>query len=353
MSDEQLARLFGEYERFDENFRYAIEGTGLGLSIVRRLVDLMDGEISVTSTQGKGSRFAVSLPQGRVDDEVIGRENAANLSNSHMQYSADRRNVPVTYEAMPYGSILIVDDVETNLYIAQGLMNLFKLKSETVTSGSEAIKKIARGDTYDVIFMDHMMPELDGVKATRLIRDLGYSKPIVALTANVLAEQEKMYLENGFDGFVPKPIELKLLNEVLCRFVRDVHKPNRSPQEGDLPQEIAAAPPPESVTASEAVFAPAKPDAALVKLFVKDARKAADMIEELLAESSFDEVAFGKYVTMIHGLKSALRNIGEIELSKVAEMLEKHGRDGNETEVVQHTPELFDKLRKLIDFYSN
>jgi CheY-like chemotaxis protein len=309
----------------------------------------------------------VSIPQRKVNDDVIGKENAANLNNSHMKYIANKKKVPVTYEAMPYGTVMIVDDVETNLYIAQGLMNLFKLKSEVVTSGKEAVQRIAKGETYDVIFMDHMMPEVDGVRATGLIREIGYKKPIVALTANVLAEQEEMYLSNGFDGFIPKPIELKLLNEVLCKFVRDVHKPNQSSQIGESAVPVAMEPPPipkispkslemtlELSKAAEPELpdgVPAKPDAALVKLFVKDAKRAADIIGDLLARPTLGDEGLAEYVTMIHGIKSALRNIGERELSKVAETLERHGREGNETEVVQYTPELFDKLQKLIEFY--
>ncbi|MCL2204421.1 MAG: response regulator [Defluviitaleaceae bacterium] len=128
-----------------------------------------------------------------------------------------------TPEPMPYGRILIVDDVETNLYVAMGLLMPYKLKVETVNSGLGAIKKITDGNTYDIVFMDHMMPVMDGIEATQKIRELGYTGTIVALTANALVGNDEMFRENGFDSFIPKPIDVILLNKVLKKFVRDKH----------------------------------------------------------------------------------------------------------------------------------
>jgi len=126
---------------------------------------------------------------------------------------------------MPYGKVLIVDDVETNLYVAEGLMSAYDLQIETAISGFAAIEKVERGSTYDVIFMDHMMPQMDGIETTQKLRVMGYRGTIVALTANALAGNADMFKQNGFDDFISKPIDLRNLNSILNKFVRDSHSP--------------------------------------------------------------------------------------------------------------------------------
>jgi len=131
---------------------------------------------------------------------------------------------------MPYGKVLIVDDVDINLYVAEELMSPYKLNVETVLSGLKAIEKVESGNVYDVIFMDHMMPQMDGIETTKRLRVSGYAGAIVALTANALVGNDEMFKRNGFDGFISKPIDTRQLNSVLNRFVRDRH-----------PEEAAAA----------------------------------------------------------------------------------------------------------------
>jgi len=122
---------------------------------------------------------------------------------------------------MPYGKVLVVDDMEPNLYVARGLLSPYGLSIDTVSSGIQAIEKIKDGQIFDVIFMDHYMPEMDGIETTKRIRALGYTKPIVALTANALVGQDKVFLENGFDEFLSKPIDTRQINSTLNRLIRD------------------------------------------------------------------------------------------------------------------------------------
>jgi len=122
---------------------------------------------------------------------------------------------------MPYGSVLIVDDVETNIYVARGLMTPYKLNIDSARDGFEAVEKIQSGKVYDVIFMDHMMPEMDGIEATKHIRDLGYINPIIALTANAIAGQADVFMQNGFDAFISKPIDVHQLDIVLSELLSD------------------------------------------------------------------------------------------------------------------------------------
>ncbi|MCL2387985.1 MAG: response regulator, partial [Defluviitaleaceae bacterium] len=216
MTSEQVDALFGnEYIRFNEQGRRHIEGTGLGLNISHRLVSAMGGEISVESERGKGSTFRVKLLQGIEDATVLGKESADNLNNFRFVRGDSKRQQYFEYEPMPYGKVLVVDDLESNLYVAMGLMEPYALTVETASSAKEAIELVKDGEIYDVIFMDHMMPEMNGIEATKIIRDTGYLKPIVALTANIVAGQSNLFDNNGFDGFISKPIDVNILNSYL------------------------------------------------------------------------------------------------------------------------------------------
>ena len=225
MSKEQIEKMFDEYSRFDEESSPNIEGTGLGLSITQKLISLMNGKIQVESVPKAGSLFTVRLPQGKPDSELIGKELAESLQQFRNIGTMNKKRGQIAKDPMPYGKVLVVDDVETNLYVAEGLMKPYMLHIETVGSGKSAINRIKEGRSYDIIFMDHMMPVMDGLEATKLIRELGYKEPIVALTANAVAGQADMFLQSGFDDFISKPIDLRQLNSILNRLIRDKQDP--------------------------------------------------------------------------------------------------------------------------------
>jgi CheY-like chemotaxis protein/anti-sigma regulatory factor (Ser/Thr protein kinase) len=221
MTSDQINKVFDDYARFNLEANRQIEGTGLGMSITKRFIELMKGEIKVESELGKGSTFTLKIPQGYVDAAVLGKECAENLQHLHVDRKAEHKKASITREYMPYGKVLIVDDMEPNLYVAKGLLAPYGLTIDTSSNGPEAIEKIKSGQTFDLIFMDHYMPEMDGMEATQIIRSLGYKKPIVALTANALVGQDKVFMDNGFDGFVSKPIDMRQLNTALNKFIRD------------------------------------------------------------------------------------------------------------------------------------
>ena len=224
MTEDQLSRLFSEYSRFYQEGK-VIEGTGLGLVITRNLVNLMGGEISVESEYGKGSVFTVRLPQKRAGNEVLGAEMVENLQFFRVSYAKKRNRRKTVRDPMPYGSVLVVDDVEANIYVAMGLLQPYQLKIESVSSGKAAIAKVKNGHTYDIIFMDHMMPDLDGMETTKRLRNVGYDKPIVALTANAVVGQADIFLQNGFDAFISKPIDIRQLDAILNKLIRDKQPP--------------------------------------------------------------------------------------------------------------------------------
>jgi signal transduction histidine kinase/DNA-binding response OmpR family regulator len=222
MTPEQIHKVFDEYSRFNMEVNRTTQGTGLGMNITRNLIHMMDGSISVKSAPGKGTEVTVKLPQ-RTEGSgaIIGKKTAETLQQFRMNRASQTEKSQITYDPMPYGSILIVDDVETNLYVAKGLLSPYKLSMETAVSGFEAIDKVKGGKVYDIIFMDHMMPKMDGIEATKILREMGYNGSIVALTANAIVGQAEMFMKNGFDGFISKPIDTRQLNAALNKMIRD------------------------------------------------------------------------------------------------------------------------------------
>ncbi|MDR2304720.1 MAG: response regulator [Treponema sp.] len=201
---ESISRLFTAFEQLDLVRNKQIQGTGLGLTITKRLCDLMNGTIEVESEYGKGSVFTVTLPV-----KTGGRADLPEREISLICFSA------------PEARVLLVDDIDINLEVASYLLGAFDIKPETARSGREAIEKIEEGE-YDLILMDHMMPDIDGVEATRIIRAMGCAKagiPIIALTANVVSGAREMFISNGFNGFLSKPMDSNAVAEVLLRWL--------------------------------------------------------------------------------------------------------------------------------------
>jgi len=334
MSREQVNTLFDKYVRFNTDVNRTTEGTGLGMSITRNLVDLMNGEISVESEKGKGSIFTVKLPQSRSGAKVIGKAAADNLRKFRTSNISQMKRVRITREQMPYGSVLIVDDVETNIYVARGLMAPYGIKIDSASSGASAIEKIKTGKVYDIVFMDHMMPNMDGVEATKLIREAGYKHPIVALTANAVSGQADMFLKNGFDDFISKPIDIRQLDSILNRLIRDKQ-------------------PPSAVTEFVAV-SEAAPKVAVsqrfAEAFARDAAKVLDILEDISEKGDYDdEERMRSYTINIHGIKGALANVGNADLAAEALKLETAAREGDVDTITSDTPAFLRALRSFTE----
>ncbi|MCL1812761.1 MAG: transporter substrate-binding domain-containing protein [Treponema sp.] len=224
---EETKNLFSDYSQIDVMSNHKIEGTGLGLSITEKIAALMDGSINVTSEYGKGSVFTVKLKQKYVSDSAIGSEVVNSLRNFH--YSTARRdeNSKLIRISLPYAHVLVVDDNRTNLDVAKGIFRLYRIKTDCVQSGQLAIDAVREEKVkYNAIFMDHMMPGMDGIEATRIIREeIGteYAKtiPIIALTANAITGNEELFLSKGFQAFISKPVEIARLDTVIREWVRD------------------------------------------------------------------------------------------------------------------------------------
>ncbi|MDR0402111.1 MAG: response regulator, partial [Treponema sp.] len=204
IKEEALPRLFTAFEQLDLVRNKNAQGTGLGLVITRRLCKMMGGSVSVKSEYNKGSIFTVRLRLRRGTEADLPEEKKA-----------------VEAFSAPDARVLVVDDIDINLEVAVFMLRAFGIMAETASSGHEAIEKI-KTNAYNIVFMDHMMPEMDGMEAVRMIRrldDSGADVPILALTANAVSGAREMFLSGGFNGFLSKPMEQDALAEVLLRWL--------------------------------------------------------------------------------------------------------------------------------------
>lgn len=211
---EHMSKLFDAFEQVDMKKNKGIEGTGLGLSISRLLVQRMGGQIQVESEYGKGSCFTFDVVQKVID--------ATPCEYSKNKKKTKVKQFKLTFTA-PDARVLVVDDNKVNLRVASGLLKKFDIVPDLVDNGKDCVEMIRREAKYDLIFMDHMMPEPDGIEATGLIRAIGtpYTDklPIIALSANAVQGMEEEFIKGGMNGFLPKPIALDMLAETLEKWL--------------------------------------------------------------------------------------------------------------------------------------
>ena len=204
IKEEDVAKLFTKFQRLDEDRNTTIEGTGLGLAITKQLVELMGGKIVVHSVYGEGSKFTVALDQKISEtkvEKVVEKEEKLDLTGKR---------------------ILIVDDNKLNLKVASKIISRYNPIIETSESGMECLEKVKNGYKYDIILMDDMMPRMSGPETLQRLKQIeNFNIPVIALTANALTGMEEKYLNEGFDGYLAKPIEKDKLHNVLSKFLKD------------------------------------------------------------------------------------------------------------------------------------
>jgi len=376
----------------------------------------MGATITVKSEMSVGSTFTVHLPQVKVGSVVLGEESVENLQLFRRSSRAQMKRVQIAREPMPYGSVLIVDDVETNIYVAEGLLAPYGLRVDKATSGFEAIEMIKSGMVYDIVFMDHMMPVMDGIEATRIIRELGYTEAIVALTANAISGAAEMFLRSGFNDFISKPIDIRQLNAVLNTLIRDKQSPEvimaaralmsvdeatagtapavatnavagtiaeqftekvntimqlpgamaRAPGTmmqfpGSItraPGTIMQIPDPMSRTPNTALQADGSIPPRFAEAFIRDANRSLYVLEALqekwdmrkaTGQNAYDEGDMSLFITNVHGMKSALANVGEAGLSAVAAILEQVARSGDSETMQSMAPKFLNSLHMVVN----
>jgi signal transduction histidine kinase/CheY-like chemotaxis protein len=328
MHEAELQTLFDEYSQFNKIANRKTEGTGLGMNITGQLISLMSGTIDVKSTFGTGSTFAVSLPLEVLPETALMSESVrkrlCSFTFGATEKIGERRKRVRDY--MPYGTALVVDDVATNLYVAEGLMKPYGIKVTVASSGFEAIDIINSGKTFDIIFMDHMMPEMDGVETVKKLREMGYTLPVAALTANALVGNETIFKDSGFDDYISKPIDVRELNRILIKFVRDNH-----------PEQGKSTPP-------ETAESPQNVNAKILEVFIKDVKKAVILLPEQFEKNDLKNLAI-----TAHGMKSAAANAGEVDVSEIAKSVELAAKENDKETVSKKLPKLIEMLKQILE----
>jgi len=340
MTTEEISRLFdSEYTRYNVQTNRAVEGTGLGMSIARQLITMMNGKVTAKSSVGEGSTFIIKIPQVAHGDALLGAEAAENLWN--MKITPANNFSSLENEPMPYGKVLVVDDIESNLYVIEGYLTKYQIQIEMVLSGQEAIDKVKAGNTYDIIFMDHMMPDLDGLETTKILRDMGYTSPIVALTANTIKGAKELFMSNGFTGFISKPIDLSSLNSLLTKHIRDKQPPDVIEAAKKSAVLNATAPSSGKTELSEKI----------VNSFLRDAKKAVEIMQQTLEldPQSITPPEIKNFAIQAHGMKSALANIGRNELSLKAKFLEDSANENDMQAIFSQIEDFIGYVQAIVE----
>ncbi len=337
IKQEDLGKIFEDFRQADSKRNRSVEGTGLGLAIVKHLVEMMEGTIGVESTYGTGTVVTISIPQKIVDRRPISE--MSDIPHYEMESME-------TFTA-PDVKVLVVDDNVVNRKVARGFLKGYGFDLTEAGSGPEAIEKV-RAQLFDIIFMDHMMPMMDGIEAVEIIRndcgENGTSPVIIALTANVMEGMRERFLESGFQDFIAKPLDRKALNQLLLHWV-----PEERRRDGSGEQESQALDPDEFqikgvdisavmryFTGDNASFTD------LLELYYIDGRRKSQLLCDLV------ETDIQRYQTEVHGLKSASANIGAMELSDMAREQENAAARGDTEYINQQFPMLLEAYEKLL-----
>ena len=355
---EDITKLFNDYIQMDMSANREIIGTGLGLSIAKGLVELMNGSINVESVYGKGSTFTVRLMQKYICDDVLDKEAIEKLKQLNYSEQKRRQLGNMIRLNLHYARVLIVDDVVTNLDVARGLLKPYNMQIDCVTSGQKAIEAVLdKRVRYNAIFMDHMMPGMDGIEATQRIREIGsdYAKnvPIIALTANAIVGNEEIFLQKGFQAFISKPIEISHLDTVIREWVRDkkqeelyirtdvrrhhIQKDDKNWQA--LNKSI------KGLDIEKGLMRFSNDKNAYVQVLRSYSRNMPSLLE---ASREIEKDNLAGYITVIHGIRGSSGGICAEEIAKMADILEKAAINGDYDHVVEHNEALIKKSQQLI-----
>ena len=339
---EDMKRLFKAFERIEEKRNRNIEGTGLGMSIAQSFLVMMGSQLNVESVYGDGSTFSFNLEQKVVNWDPVG-----DYEEAFKRAISERRNYHEKFTA-PYAKVLVVDDIAVNLTVFSSLLNRTKMQIDTAESGDEAIQ-MYKNKHYDVIFLDHMMPDKDGIETLTEMRDIKDSPndatPVICLTANAISGMREMYINAGFDDYITKPISPDRLEAMLLKYLpKGKIAPASSDDENDdyiLPDfifhlgEI-------DVSSGLAHCGNAESYMATLKMYLDTAEKNADDIENYWAARDVKNTTI-----KVHALKSTSRVIGALKLGEFAARLEKAGDQGDTETLDAELSDLLHEYRKL------
>ena len=336
--EEDLEKIFEDFRQVDSKRNRSAEGTGLGLAIVKHLVELMEGTIEVESTYGKGTTVTITLPQKIVDKRPV----------SQMPKVPQTEQKIIDTFTAPGVKVLIVDDNVINRKVARGFLKNYAFDLTEAESGPEAIE-LVREVRYDIIFMDHMMPGMDGIEAAEIIRrdcgENGTAPVMIALTANAMEGMREHFLECGFEDFISKPLDRKELNQLLLRWIPEKYRQMEDREEEAKPIDPQAIQI-DGVDMNAAIqFYSGDEDGfiELLELYCMDGKRKTGLLCELVESDIL------RYQIEVHGLKSASANIGAVEVSEMARAQENAAAQGDREFISEKFPLLLAEYETLLE----
>lgn len=358
IKEEDLGKLFESFTRIEEKRNRNIEGTGLGLNLTKNLVNLMGGEVFAESTYGKGSCFTAKIPQKIADAKPMG-----DFGKRYQQYLSTSDDDKLSFLA-PDAKILVVDDVTMNLKVVEGLLKATKIQIDTAVSGSECLECV-KTTPYQMIFLDHMMPEMDGLETLEHMKNLADNPnaqtPVIMLTANAIVGAKEEYMEAGFTDYLTKPIRETELLEMILKYLPEELVCENGGQGIEKSQDA------QDMEQPEAGGEGAEPLQRLEQLEGLDVKTGltycmneedfyiemlqeflqadkASQLKHFLAEEDWDN-----YRTTVHALKSTSLTIGAAHLSGEAKALEMAAKEGNMDYIRSHHDGVMDEYKELTD----
>lgn len=343
ISDENVEKIFAEFDRLEFNKDRRVEGTGLGLSIANSLARQMGGNITLQSVEGSGSVFTVTIPQKVVGNKRIGIYTYVPES--------EKEQVVMSFTA-PDARVLAVDDNRMNLSVISGLLKRNGISPDVAFGGDEALE-LCKKNKYDLIFMDHMMPYPDGIETLHQIRngkDVNKETPIVVLTANAVAGARKRYLDEGFDDYLSKPVDVGRLEAVLLRYlpmemqilretaVQDADNTKRDETEEDENVIISRMIGLQYSGGSEELYAE------ILQSYYTESIKYRRRLEEYFTTQNWTD-----YAITAHALKSTSLGIGATTLSKLAKKQEQAAKSGDSAKVAEGHEEFLKRIEEVLE----
>ena len=353
IKQEDLSKLFDSFKRLDISKNRNIEGTGLGLNIAKRLVELMQGNITVESEYGKGSTFTVLIPQ-----KVMGPRLLGDMMKSLQECRMEKEALVTEVFTAPNATILVVDDNAMNLSVMKELLKRTKINVDLAASGKECLE-LTKHKVYDMILLDHMMPELDGIETLNILRaDLANRNrktAVIALTANASAGSREMYLENGFDDYFAKPIQADKLEALLIKYLP---KAFVRMEKIEKEEEVVAEKPSDTQNQEEEtdlLFINRKMGISycleseelyqqILSSFCKQALKYLPQLDE-----HFKNRDWKQYAIIAHGLKGNALNIGAENFSKLSLQHERAAKEENTDFITAEYEKYITTLKSLVD----
>ena len=341
---EDMAKLFNSFTKLDENKNQFVAGTGLGLSLIKTLITKMGGTIKVNSVLGKGSMFTIRIPQIVVDKEPIGNIECA-YEKAEMESLQKRQ-----YLYAPEAEILVVDDNDMNLAVIRGLLKQSEMRLDMALSGKECLE-LTRKKKYDLIFMDHMMPVMDGVETLHMLKketeNPNVDTTVIMLTANAITGMKEQYIEEGFEDYISKPVELEKLEKMLHKYLPEEktswkEEERKEQSEEKQEEEQTGSKIDKSIGlnycgGSEEMYKE------IVKAYYQQGQKYIAAIPELCEKGEWKD-----YAVIAHAIKSTSLTIGAKELSEEAKIQEQAAKEDKTDICAQGWEAFFENYKQIL-----